>query len=524
MHTINTEVLIIGSGFGAAAPALRLCEAGFKVLMIEKGKNIIPGRDFQMTQDPKYFLRYLKGIGGENISFTYAEGLGGGSGFYEMVSLRAPSKIFRQTDKFGRYLWPGGINRTNLDYYYDIAEKMLHVEQIAKNEIPKSGIVFSILMKNLGYSCDRARYAVKDCQGSGYCVSGCVFGAKQSLHLNYLPQAEKAGLNIISDTEALSIRCLLPKIKSTKVIKTLKGTPFRYAVQCSNLKDKSVFEIKAKLLILGGGTIGTAKLLLNSKKNLHFLGSHVGKNISFNGSVKAIGLIPEEMIEGDMFTGRTHPGLISYHFFESRGITISAVKALPLNLVSAARFKIEGETRKPDYWGNANVELMKQCRRRMIILFALGLTPPAAEIKVYPSGKVETSLIIDNKLKNYYKSTKKLLYSIFTRNGCEIIDHTMVDFDGSAKNEISFSTTHMTGSCRMADAKRNGVVNAFGEVFDYPGIYVTDGAAIPTSLAVNSSLTILANAERIAKHLVEKFSGLRKEKIGITQDIRSVSN
>lgn len=96
------------------------------------------------------------------MSFTYAEALGGGSGFYEMVSLRAPSKIFFQKDKTGNYLWPKGINRECMDAYYDVAEKMLNVEQIPVEEVPKSGIVFSLLMKNLGYSCDRARYAVKD--------------------------------------------------------------------------------------------------------------------------------------------------------------------------------------------------------------------------------------------------------------------------------------------------------------------------------------------------------------------------
>ena len=43
-----------------------------------------------------------------------------------------------------------------------------------------------------------------------------------------------------------------------------------------------------------------------------------------------------------------------------------------------------------------------------------------------------------------------------------------------------------------------------GEVFDNPGLYVSDGSAIPTSLAVNTSLTILANAERIAAGILER--------------------
>src|SRR3989454_8830883 len=51
-------------------------------------------------------------------------------------------------------------------------------------EIPKTGLVFAHLMRNLGYSVDRCRYAVRGCQGSGFCVTGCVYGAKQSLFLN----------------------------------------------------------------------------------------------------------------------------------------------------------------------------------------------------------------------------------------------------------------------------------------------------------------------------------------------------
>jgi cholesterol oxidase len=49
------------------------------------------------------------------------------------------------------------------------------------------------------------------------------------------------------------------------------------------------------------------------------------------------------------------------------------------------------------------------------------------------------------------------------------------------------------------------VVDAAGEAFDYPGLYVTDGSVIPSSLAVNTSLTILANAERIAAGIARRY-------------------
>src|SRR5258708_1738979 len=209
MDTIRTDVLVIGSGFGAAAPALRLAAAGLSVVMVEKGPHIDHLRDFRQTQDPQYLLKYLHGLSGDHISLTYAEGLGGGSGFYEMVSLRAPSLAFRQRDAHGRALWPTALDRAALDPYYDRAEAMLRVEQIAPQDVPKSGLVFSLLMKNLGYSCDRARYAVRNCMGSGFCVSGCIYGAKQSLHVNSLPQAVAAGARIECDLEAQGVRTLV---------------------------------------------------------------------------------------------------------------------------------------------------------------------------------------------------------------------------------------------------------------------------------------------------------------------------
>lgn len=59
---------------------------------------------------------------------------------------------------------------------------------------------------------------------------------------------------------------------------------------------------------------------------------------------------------------------------------------------------------------------------------------------------------------------------------------------------------------------RDRVLRAFvttvipGAPADDPGLYVSDGAAVPGSLAVNTSLTILANAERIAAGLVDRYS------------------
>jgi choline dehydrogenase-like flavoprotein len=63
----------------------------------------------------------------------------------------------------------------------------------------------------------------------------------------------------------------------------------------------------------------------------------------------------------------------------------------------------------------------------------------------------------------------------------------------------------------MGKDRDHGVVDSFGKVYKgdgtsltdpYPDFYVVDGAIVPTSLGVNSSLTISALAFRIAENIL----------------------
>jgi choline dehydrogenase-like flavoprotein len=70
---------------------------------------------------------------------------------------------------------------------------------------------------------------------------------------------------------------------------------------------------------------------------------------------------------------------------------------------------------------------------------------------------------------------------------------------------------HNLGGCRMGKDRNNGVVDNLGRVYKgtgatltehYPDFYVADGGVVPTSLGVNSSLTISALAFKIAENIV----------------------
>lgn len=68
------------------------------------------------------------------------------------------------------------------------------------------------------------------------------------------------------------------------------------------------------------------------------------------------------------------------------------------------------------------------------------------------------------------------------------------------------AVTHPLGGCPIGGSSTDGVVNAQGQVYDtvtgatsvHAGLYVADGSTIPGALAVNPTLSIVAQALRVA--------------------------
>jgi choline dehydrogenase-like flavoprotein len=500
METNYFDVTVVGSGFGAGPPALRLQRAGLSTVVLEKGPNIDPKKDLKITQDPKYLLRYLKSLKSDSLTMNYVEGLGGGSVFFEKVVLRAPEFVFNQKDKDGRPLWPAKISRKSLDPYYKIGEVMLRAHQMFPERIPKTGQVFSLLMKKLGYSVDRARYSDSHCTGCGYCVFGCTHNSKESLLVNYLPKAVDHGAIIHTDKEVMEVRSLMEESRQLS-LRSADCIPYRFESIARDTRTGNIIKYRSKYLVLAASTLGTAKILFNSRKNLSDLSAQVGRNVAINGSVKAAAILPDWCPDADMFTGQSHPGMVSYEFLKSHGIMISAVKAMPLQLFGTARLSLNGEK----FWGTDHVELMKKLRRRIIILDAHGVTAPGAELRPGKGDSIQSKMRIDYDLTKYYKETREVMESILVDSGCQLINIDYVNRKGQNYRDLHFFTSHQVGSCRMAENKARGVVNPQGEVFGYPGMYITDGAAVPSSTGVNVSLTILANSERITHGIINSL-------------------
>ena len=73
-------------------------------------------------------------------------------------------------------------------------------------------------------------------------------------------------------------------------------------------------------------------------------------------------------------------------------------------------------------------------------------------------------------------------------------------------------TVHPLASCRIGDDPATSALDDRHELRGHPGIFVTDGSAVPGALTVNPALTIAALAERAMPGIVRAAQDARRRR------------
>jgi choline dehydrogenase-like flavoprotein len=68
-------------------------------------------------------------------------------------------------------------------------------------------------------------------------------------------------------------------------------------------------------------------------------------------------------------------------------------------------------------------------------------------------------------------------------------------------------STHLHGTCRAGDDPRTSVVDRDGRVHSLDNVYVADGSYMPYPGGLNPTLTVQANALRIARVIAYEATG-----------------
>jgi len=106
------------------------------------------------------------------------------------------------------------------------------------------------------------------------------------------------------------------------------------------------------------------------------------------------------------------------------------------------------------------------------------------------------------KSQEYYDRVRRVGKAIARALQAEYLDNPSYTW-----NFHQVVTAHPLGGCPMALRKEEGVVDSYGEVFDYPAFYIADGSVLPGPVGPNPSLTIAALSDRFADHIIAQHTG-----------------
>ena len=517
------DYIVIGSGFGGSVSALRLSEKGYRVAVIEKGKEW-KTKDFPKTNwnIKKYLWIPQIGCYGyqmltlfKHVMIVHGSGVGGGSLVYANQLLVPPDEVFESTAWCIPNPWEA------LAPHYAIARKMLganvspHVgkadlllkevgmEMTGKDTFHKNdvGIFFGTPEKTVpdpyfdGKGPDRT-----GCTFCGACMIGCPVGAKNTLDKNYLFLARAKGATVIAETLVTGVR---PVENGYEVITTKISGVFK--------KEK---RYRVKGVIFSGGVLGTVKLLSQCKDKglLPHISDELGNFVRTNSEAligvqsfdKTCDWNDQIAITSGIYPDKTtHIEIVRYN----KGSDVL------LNLYTLMAGGGGSIPRVIRYLGN----VIRHPLQFLKLLWPLG---KAATISVLLVMQTDNNHLKLGYKKRWWRLGGKSINSEipegFKRSPSFIpvanetakrLAKKMVGIPLSSFPEVllNMSTTaHILGGCCMGDSARTGVVSDKGELFNYPGLYVADGSVVSANLGVNPSLTITALSEHIMSHIPDK--------------------
>lgn len=533
-------IVVIGSGYGGSIITSRLSRAGQSVCLLEKGKEFQVGEypNNELSALANLQIDGLAGCGGsrtglyhiyfdKEISVFVGCGLGGTSLVNANVSLRAEKRVFEDP------CWPQPLRdefSILMEDGYRRAEEMLkpmpypnEFPSLAKMQaLEKSASVLGEQFYrppiNVNFQ-DRINHvgvSQQACKLCGDCVSGCNYAAKNTLIMNYLPDAKNHGADIFTQI----------------AVQYLEQQANRWIIYYQDLSAENarLHFITADLVVVAAGTLGSTEILLRSKKNGLNLSDQVGERFTGNGDVLAFGYNTTEAINGigygsnspggkapvgPCITGiidmRNRPVLNEGMVIEEGSIPGGMSTFLPQIFELSAKFFGEhlgenGYRQNPlniESWLNGTDVALNHTQTYLV------MSHDSAEGKLllendqlrinWPKVGEQPGFARINKV---LEAANRPLGGTFLPNPI-----------WSALSEHTLVTVHPLGGCVIGDDAAKGVVNHKGQVFSntageavYDTLFVCDGSIIPRSLGVNPLLTISALSERCAALIAKNYS------------------
>ena len=505
------DVVVIGSGVGGSMAAHAMIDAGMDVLMLERGVPVERGehnwdRDAAIELSPYYSMEShfrLRGTSrGRQGSYQC---VGGPSLFYGGIALRLRSTDFDgRTEIVGATdaAWP--ISYEDMAPYYRVAEGILGVAGRTASDPadPAEATVYPFsapplrgparLIRDaaaglglrpshlpLAIDFEGTRNGRQPCLECGTCDGYvCAVGAKREPATAVLPTLAAKGLRLVTNIVAVRVLWRGRRVVGVVGIDRKSGR-------------RTVFA--GKRYILAGGALGSAHLALASGLGgASPAGGWVGRCLMRHCNMIAYGVFRRPLEGGDAFHKQI--GIFDYYGLredEPKFGIIQSIHAPPPGVIA---------DRLPGFLSRALDPWLPRCTG----LLAIAEDEPRRE------NRVEVSRTRSDR----YGIPRATITHRYTRRDLAARKHlagvaraVLRAAGARVVPTLTIHTfSHAVGTLRMGPDPRTAPLDRWCRFRGIDNLWVTDGSFMPRSAAVNPSLTIAANALRVA----ERIAGVRR--------------
>ena len=417
------------------------------------------------------------------ILLPLGKAIGGTTVINSGTCFRTPEDVFRVwREKFGLK----NFSTETMTPYFERVESIINVVPVPEEQIGGSGRVIARGLRRLNLPGEPLRRNVRGCQGSGLCCFGCPTDGKQSVQLNYIPIALKAGAKLYA-------HCKVTELKR-------RNGRIEEIVARSTVDPSKTLRLRPKLVVLAAGSVGTPLLLFQN--HLGNASGHLGRHLTVHPTAKALALF-EERLEG----WKGVPQSYFSDFLKHEGITFEGVFTPPSVMstalllhgarhkqvmeryahMAAFGFLMQEEARgRLRRLPNGDPFITYNLTQKDLKTIILGLTWlariyfAAGAIAVYPGLHSLPEIRSEAELDRFYKRRVK-------------------------RTDLDMAAFHPLGTARMGIDAKLSVVDEFGRVHDLENVFISDGSVFPTNLGVNPQVTIMAFANRAAEHILEYY-------------------
>lgn len=556
------DVIVVGSGAGGGMSCYVLTKAGFKVLLLEAGRDYDPETETPMFDIPAEAP--LRGVGTPEKPFGYydatidggwevpgepytiAEGseefkwwrtrmLGGRTNHWGRISLRFGPYDFKYKSRDGLgFDWPLGYE--DIAPYYDKTESLIGVsgtiEGLENTPDSSEGVLqpppkprlFDIMTQRgfeaVGIPAIAAHTAVltQPLNGRAACIYATPCGRGCSIKANF--QSTTVLIPPAAETGNLEIR-------TDAMVHTVEHDDKGRAIGVTYI-DRKTHErvsVRGRIVILAASACESARIMLNSKSDrfpdgLANSSGLVGKYLMDTVGTSTVGRFP--VLEN--MPPHNDDGISTAHMYapwwqyqeQARG---------ELDFPRGYHIEWSGGRRMPDMnvgslADHSEVLYGPGLRKNMRRVFG-SIVGFAGRGEMIPNEDCycEIDPVVKDKwgipvLRFHWKWSeheikqaehmRRTFVDLIERLGGEVISGGETE-NGRELIKKGGEIIHEIGSCKMGDTPENSVLNQYCQSWDVDNLFVMDGSSFVTNPDKNPTLTILALCWRSCDYLVDQM-------------------